>query len=85
MDSTVTYTPGSVQRSDPSREDRSVSAARPVPPSQLADHAIHSDIAELAYLLWEERGYPSRSAESDWLEAERRIEEGIKHRPIEPE
>ena len=32
-----------------------------------------SDIAVLAYLLWEERGCPHGSPEEDWLEAERRL------------
>lgn len=57
----------------------------PVPASQLPDHAIRAEIAELAYLLWEQQGYPNGSAESDWLEAERIIHEQIKHRPIELE
>lgn len=32
-----------------------------------------SDIAILAYQLWEERGRPDGSAEQDWLEAERQL------------
>ena len=84
MDSKFINTPGSVQRSDTRMEAGSVSAAPPVPPSQLADHAIRADIAELAYLIWEERGYPNRSAESDWLEAERRVREQVKRRSVPP-
>ena len=32
-----------------------------------------SEIAELAYRLWIERGRPHGSAEANWLEAERRL------------
>lgn len=37
----------------------------------------HEDtsIAELAYSLWEARGRPQGTAESDWLEAERQLAE----------
>ena len=44
--------------------------------NDLAD-AMRADIAELAYLLWEENGCPSGSAQSDWLEAERTIQARI--------
>ena len=47
----------------------------PVPPSQLADQATRADIAELAYLIWEEHGCSNGSAESDWLEAEQMVRE----------
>ena len=55
-------------------------AAMPPParPSQLSDNATRSEIARLAYALWEERGCPTGSAESDWLEAERRFMERLK-------
>jgi Protein of unknown function (DUF2934) len=32
-----------------------------------------SDIAALAYSLWEKRGRPEGSAEVDWIEAERTV------------
>jgi hypothetical protein len=32
-----------------------------------------SEIAELAYRLWVDRGCPSGSPEEDWFEAERRL------------
>jgi hypothetical protein len=35
--------------------------------------ATQSEIAELAYELWLNRGCPSGSPEEDWFEAERRI------------
>lgn len=73
---------GLVQRDIGTRHGGPI-GARPVPPSQLPDQAIRAEIAELAYLLWEEHGYPNGSAESDWLEAEHRIQERIKHKPIE--
>jgi hypothetical protein len=34
-----------------------------------------SEIARLAYQLWEERGRPNDAHEQDWLEAERRLKE----------
>lgn len=33
----------------------------------------HEKIARLAYRLWEERGRPLWSADSDWLHAERQL------------
>jgi Protein of unknown function (DUF2934) len=59
------------------RDEYRLSSESPVPPSQLADQAMRADIAELAYLLWEENGCPSGSAQSDWLEAERTIQARI--------
>jgi len=34
----------------------------------------HSDIAALAYLLWQDRGCPEGSPEKDWYEAERKLQ-----------
>ena len=34
---------------------------------------LESDIALLAYRLWEERGHPEGSPEVDWFEAERQL------------
>ena len=34
-----------------------------------------SDIAQLAYALWEQRGCPVGSPEQDWMEAEQRMQE----------
>ncbi len=47
-------------------ETRRTSASAPIEIST-------SDIAILAYRLWEERGCPVGSPEQDWLEAERRL------------
>ena len=33
------------------------------------------DIATLAYALWQQRGCPQGSAEEDWMEAERLLEQ----------
>lgn len=76
-------TPGSVQRGIGATHDGPISTC-PVPASQLADQAVRAEIAELAYRVWQEQGCPAGSAESDWLEAERRIQERIEHRPVEP-
>jgi Protein of unknown function (DUF2934) len=39
------------------------------------DHLLptHSEIAALAHQIWIEQGRPHHSAETDWLEAERRL------------
>jgi Protein of unknown function (DUF2934) len=49
------------------------------------DHLLpaHSEIATLAHQIWLEQGRPTRSAESDWLEAERRLM--ADRRPSSPE
>ena len=67
-------TPGSVRQDIVLWEDGPVSSS-PLPPSRLDDRATRADIAELAYLLWKERGCPSGSAESDWVEAAQRVQE----------
>lgn len=36
-----------------------------------------SDIAILAYQLWEERGRPDGSSEQDWFEAERQLRDQL--------
>ena len=41
------------------------------PPPVTVGHVTEKEIAELAYLIWQERGSPSGSPEADWLEAER--------------
>jgi|HubBroStandDraft_6_1064221.scaffolds.fasta_scaffold315292_2 hypothetical protein len=38
--------------------------------------ANYDEISELAHEIWLRRGSPEGSADEDWLEAERRIEEG---------
>ena len=84
MGAAFIHTPGSVQRDLPVEQDWRPRTA-PVSPSQLDDQATRADIAELAYLLWEERGCPPESAQRDWLEAERTIKERISNLgPIEP-
>ena len=49
-------------------------------PLTVAEPVDHEEIAKRAYELWQARGCPGGSAESDWFEAERelrgRIEEG---------
>jgi hypothetical protein len=34
---------------------------------------MQEDIAQLAYALWQERGCPIGSPESDWFEAEQKL------------
>jgi hypothetical protein len=39
----------------------------------VQNNPCHEAIQELAYILWEMRGSPDGSAESDWIEAEREL------------
>jgi hypothetical protein len=43
--------------------------------TQASIELTTSDIAMLAYQLWEERGRPEGSPEQDWLEAERQLKQ----------
>ena len=43
----------------------------------VSETPIHEDIALLAFTLWQRRGCPSGSAESDWQEAERILQEPV--------
>jgi len=65
MDTKLIGTPGSVQRHP---DESSVRAAL-----ELQETINRNRIAQLAYTLWEQRGYPSGSAEADWVEAELRL------------
>ena len=38
------------------------------------DDSAAKDVAQLAYALWERRGYPEGSAEADWFEAEKQLQ-----------
>lgn len=33
----------------------------------------HEEIANLAYILWQQRGAPAGTAEQDWMEAEKQL------------
>ncbi len=74
-------TPGSVQLDLATREK---GASRPaaVPAAQLFDHAASTELANIAYGLWQEHGCPTGTAEADWLEAEQRIRERVNLRLI---
>jgi hypothetical protein len=76
MDDILIGTPGSVQRDIATKMD-SIAIPTTVSPSQLFDSATRADIAELAYVLWQERGCPNGSAEDDWLEAEQKVRERV--------
>jgi hypothetical protein len=43
----------------------------------VSETFTQEDIALLAYTLWQRRGCPSGSAEGDWLEAERTLQEPV--------
>lgn len=56
----------STSQSSELRSAESVSANRELP---------HDEIAQVAYALWEARGRGDGSAEQDWFEAERQLQE----------
>ena len=41
--------------------------------AQRRQTSTENDIARLAYALWQQRGCPLDSAESDWLQAEQQL------------
>lgn len=59
-------TPGSVQR-DPEKRALNGRAAQISGPPEVTEEKI----AQLAYSIWEKRGCPTGSEQSDWFEAER--------------
>ena len=63
------------QRSpNPIPEDRIESTEeRSASNRQTAENSQSEDIARLAYALWQQRGCPIGSAETDWLEAEQQL------------
>jgi len=69
--------PGFDQRDDITKQEDSSVNSLLLAPSQLVDHATRAEIAELAYLIWQERGCQKASAESDWLEAEHRVQQRV--------
>ncbi len=44
-----------------------------MPQSSSSQEQAASDIAMLAYVLWEQRGCPVGSPEQDWMEAEQKM------------
>lgn len=53
------------------QETRRWSASTSQPLEQST--SLHSDIAVLAFQLWQDRGAPEGSPEKDWYEAERQL------------
>ena len=47
------------------------------PSNQSGMAVTHSDIAALAFALWQERGCPEGSSEEDWYEAERKLQSQV--------
>lgn len=43
----------------------------------VSETPTHDDIAQLAYTFWQRHGCPDGSAENDWLEAERILQEPV--------
>jgi hypothetical protein len=43
------------------------------PPEPVEPFVSHSDIAALAFQLWEDRGCPDGSPEEDWFKAEQQL------------
>ena len=46
-----------------------------MPGSSSSQEQAASDIAMLAYVLWQQRGCPVGSPEQDWMEAEQKMRE----------
>jgi Protein of unknown function (DUF2934) len=68
-----TAVPVSVQRNVEATRNQPAATQSPATQagsSQSSEAASQNDIAQLAYALWQQRGCPEGSAESDWLEAE---------------
>ena len=45
-------------------------------PSPAQEELRPEDIAKLAHEIWAKRGFPPRSAQEDWLEAETELKKG---------
>ncbi|MDQ2841806.1 MAG: DUF2934 domain-containing protein [Acidobacteriota bacterium] len=54
-------------------EQRILPAGEPAPDSDAVESSRQADIAQLAYVLWQQRGCPVGSAEVDWLNAEQQL------------
>jgi hypothetical protein len=50
--------------------------------AQSSESIMQDDIARLAYALWQGRGCPEGSAETDWLEAERELRRSAEPRRL---
>ena len=48
--------------------------------AQRSQISTEDDIARLAYALWQQRGCPADSADSDWIEAEQQLGQAAKQR-----
>jgi Protein of unknown function (DUF2934) len=73
-----TAVPVSVQRNVEATRNQPAATQSPATQagsSQSSEAASQNDIAQLAYALWQQRGCPEGSAESDWLEAEEKVRE----------
>jgi len=61
------------------QEPRAATQAE-LPPESSITPIAHSDIAALAYQLWEDRGCPFGSPEEDWQTAEQQLSVKVKAR-----
>ena len=80
----------SVEPSSNSVERKTRMARKSSKPISVTDHDSYSsetvtstsDIAALAYELWQQRGCPEGSPEQDWYEAERKVQSQTESQPI---
>ena len=80
----------SVEPSSNSVERKTGMARKSSKPTSVTDHDSYSsetvtstsDIAALAYELWQQRGCPEGSPEQDWYEAERKVQSQTESQPI---
>jgi Protein of unknown function (DUF2934) len=70
MSATMTATQRSPQRESEANTNESTVTGGV---SQPSGSSMQEDIARLAYALWQERGCPIGSPESDWFEAEQKL------------
>lgn len=85
MSATMTAKPGSVQRDSEIKRDSETKMERSTANTDAAQslrqaRPMHEEIASLAYALWQRRGCPEGSAESDWFEAEQQLVGSSEHR-----
>ena len=58
----------------PIAENQNIPAEQTLASGQdTVESSRQADIARLAYALWQQRGCPVGSAETDWLEAEQQL------------
>lgn len=82
MSARMTPVPGRPRRDsemDSKARDAMISTSSDAEP-QSSESSMQEDIARLAYSLWQGRGCPHGSAETDWFEAEHELRQSAERR-----